>query len=133
MSTSIRIELVGADRLIRMLASGSREAVPALARALYEEGQEIFRQSQLQVPHDTGVLMASGQLHHPSIIGGDVVVEITYGGNASAYAEVQHENMDFVHDPGRKAKYLEDPVKGAQSEIENNIVDRVEAIMRGLI
>ena len=35
------------------------------------------------------------------------------------YAIVQHENMQFQHQRGRKAKYLEDPVndKGVQKEM----------------
>lgn len=128
---SAEFELVGSDKLIQMLVKGQGVA-SALARALYEEGQDIFAKSQQQVPHDTGVLMASGMLHQPAIVGDDITVEITYGGAASAYAEVQHENESYRHDPGRKAKYLEDPLNDALPSFDDNLAIRVEAIMRGL-
>lgn len=34
------------------------------------------------------------------------------------YAVVQHENMQFQHQHGRKAKYLEDPANNAQVQAE---------------
>lgn len=126
-------DLIGADRLIDALARGGSKAIPAIGRALYEEGQNIFRESQKQVPHDEGVLMASGQLHMPAVSGSSVLVEITYGGSAATYAEIQHENEDYKHDEGRKAKYLEDPFMDAIPGLDNAIADRIEAIMRGLI
>lgn len=129
----IKVEWVGADRLIRLLATGGDRAVPALGRALREEADEIFRKSQAQVPFAEGTLSSSGMVHPASISGGEVVVEITYGGNASDYAAVQHENTSFRHDPGRKARYLQDPFEEALPGLDRNIADRVEAILRGLI
>lgn len=130
---SIRVEWTNMDRLYRLLAQGGPGAVQALGRALHEEAQGIFSKSQAQVPFDEGILHSSGQIHPPSISGSDVVVEITYGGNASEYAAVQHENMTYRHDEGRKAKYLEDPFNESLPSIERNVTDRVEAILRGLI
>lgn len=127
------IELVGMDALIRMLATGGSKAPDALARGLHEEAQIIFMNSQAQVPFDEGVLSASGQIHPPAIAGGSIVVEITYGGNASNYAAEQHENLSYRHDPGRKAKYLEDPFNDALSGFDNRLAKRVDAIVRGLI
>lgn len=130
----LSIEWVGTDRLIRLLATGGTKAVPALARALHEEAQVIFAKSQEQVPFDQGVLSASGQIHPPAMSGDQVIVEITYGGNASAYAAVQHENEAYQHDPGRKSHYLQDPFEEVTGPaMERNIADRVEAILRGLI
>lgn len=129
----VRIDLVGMDRLIRLLATGGERAVPALARGLHDEALEVFATSQTLVPFDEGVLSASGQVHAPSVSGGDVVVEITYGGNASAYAAIQHERDDFAHDPGRQSHFLQDPFEAAASGLADRLSDRVDAILRGLI
>ena len=133
MANNIQIELVGFDRLVEVLALAGKDAAPALARGLHEEALQIFAKSQAQVPFDEGVLSASGQVHPPSIAGNAIMVEITYGGNASQYAAEQHENLKFKHDPGRKAKYLEDPFKDALSGFDDRLGKRVEAIVKGLI
>jgi len=129
----MRIELVGVDRLIKILATGGKDAPTAVARGLTEEAQTIFAKSQAQVPFDEGVLSASGQVHPPAIAGDSIVVEISYGGNASGYAAEQHENTKYRHDPGRKAKYLEDPFNDAISGFDDRLSRRVEAIVKGLI
>lgn len=131
--SDISVEWVGTDKLAKLLATGGAKSVPALARALSEEAQVIFAQSQEQVPFDEGILSASGQVHPPAVSGGQVIVEITYGGNASDYAAVQHENTTYQHDPGRKSHYLQDPFESALGDIERNVSDRVEAILKGLI
>lgn len=133
MAGGIQIELVGMDRLIKILATAGKEAAPALARGLTEEAQIIFAKSQAQVPFNEGILSASGQVHPPAITGDSVIVEITYGGNASAYAAAQHENESYRHDAGRKAKYLEDPFNDALSGFDNRLAKRVDAIVAGLI
>lgn len=69
--------------------------------------------SKDQVPLDQGVLKAS------------CAVDVNDDGSAgtvsydTSYAVVQHENQQFHHQRGRKAKYLEDPVynSGVQSEM----------------
>lgn len=127
------VEMKGMDRLVRLLATGGDKSVDALARALYEEAQVIFEKSQQIVPHEEGVLAASGQLHPPSVYGSDIIVEITYGGNASAYAAIQHEVDTFRHAPGRQSHYLEQPFMESLDNIEGNVYDRVDAILRGLI
>lgn len=130
---SAKITLSGMDRLNDMLVSGGSNAIKALARGLYEEGQIIFAKSQTQVPVDTGVLRASGMLHHPQVIGSEVVVEITYGGAASSYAEEQHENLKFRHSPPQKAKYLEDPVKDASDDFDTKLASRIASILKGTL
>lgn len=133
MSSAYKIEWMGTDRLIRLLTVGGERSVDALGRALHEEAQVIFRKSQQQVPFAEGTLHNSGIIHDPSVSGSQVVVEITYGGNASDYAAIQHENRNFRHDPGRKSHYLQDPFEEVADDLDRNIADRVEAILKGLI
>ena len=40
------------------------------------------------------------------------------------YAVVQHEDMTFNHKPGRKAKYLEDPMNRAAQGPAQRIIAR---------
>lgn len=133
MPGNVNIEFVNKATLVRLLAQAGPRAADAIGRGLYEEAAVIFAKSQAEVPHDTGVLMSSGQVHPPSIAGEDIVVEITYGGAASAYAKYQHETENLRHDPGRKDHYLEDPFDKAVSGFGDRLGDRVEAILRGLI
>lgn len=130
---TINVEWVGFDRMVRFFAIAGDRALPAVGQALHEEALSIFRESQAQVPFDQGVLSASGQVHPAAISGSEVVVEITYGGNAIDYAAVQHENLSFQHDPGRKSHYLQDPFEDHVDRVDWNIATRVEAILRGLI
>lgn len=132
-SREINVEWKNLDRLYRLIASTGSEVLPAMARALHEEAQAIFVRSQQQVPFDEGVLHGSGQIHPPSVSGSNVVVEITYGGNAMDYAAEQHENRTYRHDEGRKSHYLEDPFNDRLPSLQSNVTDRIEAILKGLI
>lgn len=73
----------------------------------------LATESKKQVPLDQGPLMHS------------CVVDVNEDGSEGTvsydepYAIVQHENMQFRHQRGRKAKYLEDPCndKGIQENM----------------
>lgn len=126
-------EFENMERLIGLLVRGGRQAPTLLGRALYDEANVMFNESQDQVPMDTGVLRSSGNVHAPAISHGEVLVEISYGGAAAPYALRQHENEEYKHAPGRKAKYLSDPVEDGLPDLGRNITDRLEAMVRGLI
>jgi len=85
----------------------------AAAAALYEEATRVFTQSQSEAPFDQGPLRQSGTIHPPSGGRGNLQIKITYGGQAKAYAWVQHERLDYNHPRGGKAKYLEGPMTDA--------------------
>lgn len=67
------------------------------------------------VPHDTGILQASGHVQLPDLTKRQPIVVLGFGGPAAkggkdvGYAKVQHENTTFRHRPGRQAKYLITP------------------------
>ena len=116
---SERIKLVGAETLRKLLARGGKVGVEVLTQVLREESLLAFRTSQRMVPHATGVLRASGVVRPPAVSGSRVLIDLGYGGAASAYAMYQHENLSLNHpdptnpnsDPAGKAKYLETPVR----------------------
>jgi hypothetical protein len=74
-----------------------------LASEGLEKGLEhVLKVSQEQVPLDESTLQKSGKVHVDGLNGA-----ISYD---TVYAKRQHEEMDWRHLPGRKAKYLEDPM-----------------------
>jgi hypothetical protein len=113
-------------RKMAALRTGTPRQIGA---ALYQEGQHIMTRSKSEfVPVDTGTLRASGQVTLPRQESGRVVVELGYGGAASAYALVQHERMDFHHPVGQ-AKYLEQPVNEAAAGFGQRIASRIGRMM----
>lgn len=72
-------------------------------KALREIGNEILRLSTFEVPHDKGLLQASGHL--------EMGKEEALVGYNKVYAARLHENPQFRFQKGRKGKYLEDPIK----------------------
>ena len=130
---SREFEVRGLDNLVRVMVQGGKKAPLMLGRALYDEANEIFYESQKIVPIDEGVLKSSGQVHAPHYSNQEIVVEITYGGAAKGYALIQHENESYKHAAGKQARYLSDPVEDAIPSLDRNLADRIEAMLRGLI
>lgn len=120
-SKSVNVTLEGLDRFIRRFNITATQLLPEMGGAIYDEALEIADRADLLVPYDTGNLARSQIVHAPAYQGSRVFVDITYGGPAAEYAEVQHEREDFHHPSlasglppnGRQAKYLEDPLDEA--------------------
>lgn len=74
-----------------------------LRQATKDVASEVLRLSTFEVPHDTGMLQASGHVE-------DLDDESIVGYN-KVYAARLHENPQFRFQKGRKGKYLEDPIK----------------------
>lgn len=144
------VRVTGLDRLMRVLLRGSDRAIDATRRALYEEAQIILGKAVRIVPFEHGTLAGSGMVHDPVVQGRDVLVEISFGGPAKdmrprnksgdaggsvnvGYALIQHENMTFRHAPGRRAKYLQEPVEQSQKGLQDKLTRRVSAIIEGLV
>lgn len=126
------MEFDGLDALQRLLIQGGAEAAKAAEQGIYQEAQVAFGDSQVEVPVDTGALRASGQVHPPRTEGSWIIVEITYGGAASAYAEIVHEDLTAAHAAPTKAKYLETPVMRRVATLGQNIAARVEQNLRSI-
>jgi hypothetical protein len=60
--------------------------------------------------HKAGTLKASAYIEGPLVGGSEVSAEIGFGGEAEAYALVQHERLDYAHPRGGQAKFLEQPL-----------------------
>lgn len=125
------IQLVGMDRLQKLLVAGGSAAVKAVGKGLYNEALMAFDKSQEVVPVETGVLRSSGQVGQPEWHGESVSVEISYGGAASQYALIVHENLEAHHASGKQAKYLEEPVAKQTAGMGDRLADVVENELRG--
>lgn len=76
----------------------------AILQGVNDVASEIMRLSTFEVPHDTGMLQASG---HIEPYRDDEVI----AGYNKVYAARLHENPQYHFQKGRKGKYLEDPIK----------------------
>ncbi len=88
-----------------------------VAGALYRFAEAVMTESKLEVPVEHGTLKDSGHVELPVIDRGAVEVQLGYGGPAESYAIEQHENLEYQHAEGKKAKYLEDPLKRHSDEL----------------
>ena len=80
------------------------------------------------------ILRSTGYVELPTEDGGTVSVELGYGGVAGkgkgakevGYAVYVHENLE-AHHPVGQAKYLEQPVNQAKSDMGSRIIDDAKA------
>jgi len=110
MALGVRIK--GAENLRANLGRLATLYPKAALGALYQEGQELLRQSKPFVPVDTGTLRSSGFVTRPVGEGSTQRVTVGYGGAAASYAAAVHERFlspsgkFIVHEVGQ-AKYLQ--------------------------
>lgn len=88
---------------------------------LKEVATEIKGVSQSRCPVDTGTLKNSAVIKSDET---KYEVRVGYGGAASKYALIQHENLNYHHDVGQ-AKYLEtaftETIPGLDGKIKNRL------------
>jgi hypothetical protein len=94
-----RINLKGYSRKVERAAR--REAAEAAADHILDIAQQL-------VPHETGVLQATGRV---VVSAGGLRASVQFG---TEYARRQHEELTWRHKPGRQAKYLEQPMMTEQ-------------------
>lgn len=83
-------------------------------RGLRQGAEHVLGESKKEVPLEEGTLMRSGVA---SVDSASLTAAVSYD---TVYAARQHEELTWRHAPGRKAKYLEDPLnreRGTVGEI----------------
>lgn len=95
------------------------------ALGLRDAAEYVLGEAVDLVPHELGDLQDSGQT---SVDEEELVAAVSFD---TPYAVVQHERMDFQHDAGRQAKYLEQPLTSSQKEIRALIARRVGKLFGG--
>lgn len=81
-------------------------------RGLLDGAEHVLGVSRTQVPHEEGDLERSGVA---SVDENELLAAVSYD---TPYAVRQHEELDWQHDPGRKAKYLEDPMESEGGTVQ---------------
>lgn len=103
----------------------------ATENEIYDTANDIFNESQKQVPVRYGMLRGSGAV---VIVSNDPLdIVIGYGGVTAAYALAVHENMTAHHAGGTKAKYLEDPFNEQSAKLDARVAATIDGAVLGQI
>lgn len=128
----------GLSDVRRQVEAVRAEAKKAAARklqesagALYELAQEVMADSEPLVPVDIGTLKQSGFVKKPVLTKDNASVEMGYGGQASDYALIQHEDLTFNHPNGGQAKYLEIPFLAMKAHFAEKLAAKIKARSEG--
>lgn len=119
------MDVNGLDDVIRRANAAGADGWKQALAGLYEEGELVMGESKPLVPRDTSVLVNSGFVNEPTVSRGVAEVVMGYGGPASDYAIVQHEDLTLNHPNGGQAKYLEQPLLAAVPGLGQRIADRI--------
>lgn len=116
-------KLEGADALEAQLAKAAKGAREGAARGLELGARQVLDVSNSQVPHEQGDLERDGAA---SVDSTTLKSAVSYGRNAETadYAVPQHERMDYRHDPGRNAKYLENAFNSEAGVVSQIIAEQ---------
>lgn len=86
------------------LALARKRGGAGAAKGLELGAHHLLGASRKLVPHEEGTLENSGKV---SVDPGSHQAAVSFD---TPYAVRQHEEMDYAHDDGRQAKYLEQPM-----------------------
>lgn len=92
-------------RITLHTAAVADEVRDAGARGALLGAEHILQVARTQVPHEEGTLERSGAT---SVDPDTLTAAVSFD---QPYAVRQHEELGYQHDDGRKAKYLEDPMR----------------------
>lgn len=104
------------DQVLSLTARGQNTA--AITKELHQIGTDVFRESQVNAPSDSGELQRSGRVAN-SARGKKATSDITYGSAGVDYASYVHE--------GTKAQASQPYLKEALDEVSPKITGRLEA------
>jgi hypothetical protein len=135
----ITVSVTGAEDVRQRVLAMAKAAPGRVADALVAEAEMTMADSKLLVPVVTGTLRASGHVQKPVIAQREVSVTMGYGGAASAYALVTHENpragaTGGVSPSGQRYKrysrvgqwkYLEQPFLARVSGLTERLWERI--------
>ena len=107
------------------LRAFERDVRKAALQGCEDAADELLTRASELVPLEEGTLLRSGK-----VVTGDTGAAVGFGsGGAADYAIPQHERLDFRHDNGRQAKYLETPHRAMAGEIVTIIGKSVQRVV----
>lgn len=107
-------------------ASLGAQIAAAAERAALLAAQHVLSEADQLVPIEEGTLSRSGTATAETQ-GDAAVAAVAYDG---PYAVAQHERLDYRHDPGRQAKYLEQPLYGAGDNVTAIAATEIRKVIR---
>jgi hypothetical protein len=95
----------------------------AVEGSLREEANRLLGHAKPRTPREKGPLEDSGEVIGPDWTGNSCTFYVGFGGTpeTAEYVIPQHERIDYNHEPGRMAKWLE--VTG--NEDQEGMADRI--------
>jgi len=115
------MDLGGIRARLEAAAEAMREGA---ADGLEEWAEYVLQQSSQLVPIEEGTLQNSGTVE---VDREALRAAVGYGnGGASDYVVTQHERLDYKHDSGRSAKFLERPAMQSRAVGEQIIGDAIK-------
>ena len=94
--------------------------------ALLKAAEDLKEESSAQAPIDKGDLRADCQIDS-SKLNSDLTVAVGY---SLDYAMEQHENLEYNHPNGGKAKFLEDPFNANVEKYIEMVKDGAEKVIK---
>lgn len=94
----------------------------AAAHGLLLGAEHLLQVSRAQVPIEEGTLERSGVA---SIDEAALTGAVSFD---TPYAVRQHEELDYRHDAGRKAKYLEDPLNDERDTVGRIVASEIRKV-----
>lgn len=86
------------------LSTARKQGSAGAFKGLLLGGHHLLQVSRKLVPHEEGTLENTGKVSSDPA---SHTVAVSYD---TVYAVRQHEELDYAHDDGRQAKYLEQPM-----------------------
>lgn len=96
----------------------------AAAHGLKLAAEHVLAESTKVVPIEEGTLSKSGAT---SVDPATLTATVSYD---TPYAVRQHEELDYRHDTGRQAKYLEQPLNDNADTVQKIIGDEIGKALR---
>lgn len=133
----------GIDNVIRNINRQIGRMKEVSVKGVEDVGLDLLGKAVRDAPVDTGDLRGSGSVS----FGDNVIAEGTKDGNviitgragrsakpeatvgfSVPYAHRQHEDLEYHHPRGGKAKYLEDPLKQNAKQYVRHIAEKVREV-----
>lgn len=96
------------QRVLGQLRRWGRAHYDGAAAASVDEAERVLERAKYYCPKDTEALVRSGRVVSELRELRLAEAQIRFGdGESEAYAVVQHERLDYRHDPPEQAKYLQ--------------------------
>lgn len=123
-------QVIGTTTVIGNLDRAEAGAVAGARRALGLVLHLILQRSTAKVPWEEGDLSRDGAV---VIDEAELVGAVTYGNtpDTAKYAVPQHENLEYRHDGGKEAKFLESAVNQSREQARNIFAHQVSEGMAG--